>query len=697
MLVFCYVAYPMAISRDIQQLISKGDFDAIEDDWLTHSAEHPDDLNYFVGLARALVGTGEDERARFLLQLLVEQLRERELWRVHLVLQRRAGNLLLADAEELHASILETLGRLYGDHTGFEGLVEAVGLQRAPQDIPKTWEKVERLETLIPFDVGAVVRMENRGVGRIAEINFGLESFKVDFARFPGLSIGFRAAPKVLEPLSRDHVLRRKLEEPEALRKLVADDPSELLHAVLTSYDRPLTAAEIRDALTGVVSEKQWTTWWAAARKHPQVVASGRGRQTYSWVESSADALEAIWQEFERAAPRKQIELLRREGGRDEALHQRMARKLSEVGGEADPGLAFEIWFALERSGGAPEGVPWDPEELLATVEPGRLFAGIEDRLLRERGYTMLRERREDWLPVYLELLGQEEDPRALDVLGEAVRRESPKDFERLVDGLLAQPHRTPAAFVWLAERAAEDDELRSRNPLRLLQQILTAQSRDEFSALRNRFKPLVESGGTLPRLLGHLDADQAPQTEDAIRRANGLETYQREQLLAALHLRHPHLREEEEPLYATPEAISAKRAELKEIVSKELPANRKAIEEARALGDLRENFEYKSARQRHEYLSARAAELDNQLARVMPIAEAGGDGKEARIGSRVRLRDEAGNERVFTLLGPWESDPERDVISYQSDLGRTLVGKKPGEAVEVAGTAYTVERIESR
>ena len=70
---------------------------------------------------------------------------------------------------------------------------------------------------------------------------------------------------------------------------------------MLESYDRPLTAGEVRDILHGIVGESQWTSWWSAARKHQQVVASGGGRQTYRWAETSGDALDSVWKSFAAA------------------------------------------------------------------------------------------------------------------------------------------------------------------------------------------------------------------------------------------------------------------------------------------------------------------------------------------------------------------------------------------------------------
>lgn len=692
----------MGVPRNIQSDLSKGDFDSLEDEWLQRASEDPTDLDVFVSVARALVGTDQDERAGFLLAMLDEELVGRELWQVRLKLLRRAGH-LYRDEGEIHPAILESLERLYGDKPSYQLLVDATGLERAVHDIPKTWEKVEKFQGLIVFDQGSVVHMDNRGVGTVAEVNRELESFKVDFEDLKGLTVGFRAAAKLLQPLPEGHLLRRKLEEPEELERLAGEDPSELLRQLLTSHGEPMKAGEVRDALSGVVDKSSWTSFWNAARKHPQVVAEGKGaRQAYSWAESDSHALEAVWENFRRAEPRRRIELMRREGERDPELLERMTEALAATAEEVhadDPGLAFELWFAIDRSGGgAPEEVPWGPEALLREVSPTDLFGAIEDRLLRERAYTMYRERHDDWPEVYGAMLAREEDPRALTLLAEGLRKQEPKRWWRFVDDLLAQPHRAPAAFVWLAERAAEDEELRRRNPMRLLQQVLQALGREEFKSYRAaRLAPMADSGGTLPRLLPHLDEEKAPQAEQAIRKTAGLEPYQRDQLIEALRLRFQGLDQgKEEPLYATPESIEEKRKEFQHLIKKELPANRKAIEEARALGDLRENFEYKSARQRHEYLSDRAAKMERDLARAQPIGT-DIDTSRVGIGTRVQLTVSLATgegEKEVTILGPWESDPEQDVISYKSELARQLSGKKVGESVTVGGVTYTVEGV---
>ena len=72
-------------------------------------------------------------------------------------------------------------------------------------------------------------------------------------------------------------------------------------------------------------------------------------------------------------------------------------------------------------------------------------------------------------------------------------------------------------------------------------------------------------------------------------------------------------------------------------------------------------------------------------------------DVAEVRIGTRVRLSGSgaAGEHRVMTILGPWESKPEEDVISYESEQAITLLGKKVGDEISLAGESWRVEAIE--
>lgn len=686
------------MESELETQIAAGNVDGVEDAWLARLAEDAGDGEFFAGTARALLGAGQEDTAGFLLQMLDEHLRAPGQAANRLRFLRTGGDLLHAEPLPLHDDIVNTLAAKHAGDELQKRLAEKVGLHRAPDDIPKTWDKVDRLEDLMALAPGTVVAMEGKGAGRIAEVNLQLDSFRVALAGIGTLSVGFAAAKKMLRPLPPDHVLRRKLEEPEALAALKDERPDELVRLVLASYPEPLTGNEIRQALAGVVADGEWTSFWNRARKSPHVVAEAGSRQRYHWAATAGAALDTVRARFDAAALEARLELLRSHGDRDPELKREwmaaIARQAAAVRG-SDPLAAFLAGMALERAGAEvpPELAP--AAILRDSDDPVRVLCAVTDRVQREEGYRRLAGAHPDWRTLFEKALLREEDPRVLDLLADRLAAEPESGLDRLVGELLTQPRKFPAAFTWLAERAGRDEALLQRSPLRLFQQILAAAADSAFAAQKKRLLRLADSGGTLPRLLPALDGSQAAQAEEAVGKAPGLEEYQRQALKNAIHLRFPELHQEtEQPLYAAPETIARKREELRELLEVEIPANRRAIEEARALGDLRENFEYKSARQRHEYLAARAAGLDRDLRRARPIDPERVDASAVRVGTKMRLAATGGEERWITLLGPWDSAPERGILSNESDLAASLLGKAVGDSVQVEGKAYRIEEI---
>ncbi|HVR29629.1 MAG TPA: GreA/GreB family elongation factor [Thermoanaerobaculia bacterium] len=692
----------MAVPRDIRQRIEKGDIESVESAWLERVADQPEDLDWFVGIARHLTGSGHGDSARTLLEVLDDELRLQGRRAERLDLLRAAGEILVAKSR-FHDTVLERLREMWSAHSSFEDALETFGLRRAPRDHAEVWDRVGRLESVLRFTPGSIVWVEGHGAGRVGEVNLDLEGFKIELVDRGDLRVGFRAAGKLLTLLGPDHFVVHKIEVPDRLREL---SPPELLERILTSFQRPVTAAEIRAAVEGLVPPERWTSWWSAARRHPQVVASPDVRNAYIWAGSSEEATSTVWRQFEGAQPAAQIELLRKADTQDPDLRRRMIDSLLARARDAaatEPALAFEIALALDRF--APEAEPPPAQEgnvlgraaaLVAAAEnPDRLLSSIPAKAVRARAYELVREVRSDWAAVYASAILAESEPSLLSELVRTLGAKDPVMVGRLVDRALVQPADAPAFFTWIAERAGVDESLRGPSPLRLFKRILTAVGRDELQPFRKRLAALAESGGTLPRLLPHLDVAEAADALESVRRTTGLTLDRRRALEDAVLVRFPALRETEEPLYALEESIRRKRGELKALLEDEIPRNRRAIEEARAHGDLRENFEYKAARQRHEYLSARAEALSNELARSKPIDFGQVDLSRVGIGTAARLRSEEGEERSLILLGPWESDPEAGVLSYQSEVGRLLLGRKPGEELDLGGKRYRVVAID--
>ena len=137
--------------------------------------------------------------------------------------------------------------------------------------------------------------------------------------------------------------------------------------------------------------------------------------------------------------------------------------------------------------------------------------------------------------------------------------------------------------------------------------------------------------------------------------------------------------------------------AELDNIVRVQVPENNKAIEIARGFGDFRENAEYDAAKERRRFLQRRRSELETLVATVQPLdfLQFKADTSKVSMGTAVTLQDAAGTEKVYSIVGAWDGDPDRNLVSYKTKFGTTLLGAKTGEKVTLPdGTEATVKAI---
>jgi len=123
------------------------------------------------------------------------------------------------------------------------------------------------------------------------------------------------------------------------------------------------------------------------------------------------------------------------------------------------------------------------------------------------------------------------------------------------------------------------------------------------------------------------------------------------------------------------------------------------AIEEARAHGDLSENAEYHAAKERQGQVEAMIGEIEDRVSRAQIIDPASLSGDRIVFGATVTVLDDAEKPQRYQIVGQTEADARHGRISYDSPLGRALIGKQVGEEVEVTVPSgdrfYLVNKIE--
>ena len=135
------------------------------------------------------------------------------------------------------------------------------------------------------------------------------------------------------------------------------------------------------------------------------------------------------------------------------------------------------------------------------------------------------------------------------------------------------------------------------------------------------------------------------------------------------------------------------------QVLRQERPRIVDAIEEARSHGDLSENAEYHSAKERQGQIEAQIAEIEDRVTRAQIIDPASLSGDKIVFGATVTVLDDDDKPQRYQIVGMTEADARQGRISYDSPLGRALIGKQVGEEVEVTVPSgdrfYQVKKIE--
>ncbi|HEY0132134.1 MAG TPA: transcription elongation factor GreA [Allosphingosinicella sp.] len=153
----------------------------------------------------------------------------------------------------------------------------------------------------------------------------------------------------------------------------------------------------------------------------------------------------------------------------------------------------------------------------------------------------------------------------------------------------------------------------------------------------------------------------------------------------------------EKNPMLA--EGYEKLQTEVRHLKTVERPSVIEAIEIARGHGDLSENAEYHAAKERQGQVEAQIADIEDRLSRAMVIDPTTLSGDKVVFGATVHLLDEDDKPVTYQIVGQTEADARIGRISYNSPLGRALIGRTIGEEVEVTTPSgdryYSIEKVE--
>jgi transcription elongation GreA/GreB family factor len=581
------------------------------------------------------------------------------------------------------------------------------------------------------MEPGAYVVHRSWGFGRIKSYDESAQRLSIDFEGKKSHQMDPIFCATTLEVLPENHLLVRKETETAKIAELVADDPAELVVQGLKAYpNNATTAIDLEITLAQVVGEEKFKKWWSSAKKavakDPRVAVPEKKTDCYILRETPISAEDEILEQFTSTrSARRRIVLA-------EELVTVAARKNAKTDlsgvlkGVADAVKDSNQLDAAERLYGA--AVRDDLAKVLgadAALEPTQATLVANARDLPDIA---------EKIPVhfqgrFLELIKATHPIECRDIVFSLLKVSQGKFTTECINFLVENGHADDLAatlkrwqteqnlrapvLLWIVKNRHAKKFAKLLNDLitpRLLSAIFFAIDYEALQSASARRIPLgeilSEDTELIADLLSTADPETARDLANTLLLNQGFEELTKKSLLARFIKIFPNIQSlvaadgeaKEEALLVSKASFERRRDEYETIVSKKIPENSKAIASAREHGDLKENSEYKMAKQDQQILMAQKSILERDLAhaRVTDFKEA--TTEQVGVGSLVEVRARDGVTTKYSILGVWDGDPDNNIISYKTLLGSALLSRKPGDVVKVKTGAseetYTVVSI---
>ena len=586
--------------------------------------------------------------------------------------------------------------------------LDGAGFEDHPLD-----EALVRLEKLIGFQPGAMVLAKAWGLGIVRKVDYFYRRVTVDFKTKRGHQFAYAAAVDMLESAPEDHILVINAADPGRVEKMLKDEPGAFVKAVLRSYgDMTITKLEDVCVQNGFIKAAGWKSFWEKARaelrkdklvdipvKRTDPISLRASVEDYGdgWLTAFshetdpklilAGVREYVAQgkfkiaddETKRKIEERLAFAVTAARKVDDALYARLACAVTELG-FATPSAAEMREYLWERKRfvtAAAELPAREVGEFLA-------FLAVDDQA-KDRIYKAIPEFCYAAVVEIAERFGEDENCR------------------KAVGALLKEP-KAPATLVTLVSgkygKFMEWSELPSQLTV-LTHAVALGEGRQSGETLKmqNIVRRLFADRNWLEKMLKLLSADDRALFFERFQASIAWDHATHHAIVVRMTKIAPELeprmvKAEKKREYAritSPRSYEERQREYFKLINEEMPANVKRIEFAKSYGDLSENAEYQYAKDEQRVLMQKQTVMQAELDAVKAGDFSDATTDEVMPGVEVVVEAKDG-ERRYVILGEWDNDLERGIISSQTKVAKNLMGKKVGDKFELPDAEGSVE-----
>ncbi|MFZ4765253.1 MAG: GreA/GreB family elongation factor [Roseimicrobium sp.] len=582
-------------------------------------------------------------------------------------------------------------------------------------------------EKLSQLQVGACVQHKSWGAGQVAELDTLSEKLVVDFEDKKGHALKLSFAIGTLEPLPQGHLMARRVADLPALQQMAKDSPAELVALALKSYGGRMSLDALEALLCPrIVSAGDYKGWWTSAKKalkdKRHIVVPVKRTEMLTMRQEDTSLGAAMLQDLLNARDLKAKLIALGRIQTDLDLFTDPANELAPAFNEVSNTVrkawklhlkdALQLLLARDELAEAanaplPQG-SFQVEELLREARTllaevtGGLPAALLSRMYRAFP-TAFPERA--WVQECLNHLTKTGGRAVAEI---ATVLDANDELDQLAEFLKRSVRNrllSTDLLIWMCkERKGKSEGVFDMD---LGNAILDALIHDHQAGGPKRTGRLqsafADDAGLVGELVADADDDELRLFAKRIIGSTIFDELTRRSLMGRLIKARPVVQElmddsagkQDHALIASWESMEKRKLDLDELVKIKIPQNKKDIQIAREYGDLRENFEYKSARQQQAVLLRLQSKYERELRHARGTDFTNTSTESVGIGTIVDIADvTTAVAETYTILGAWDGDPDKRILSYLSEMAKALIGKKPGDEADIPTETGTLRKV---
>ena len=724
--------------KAILRYINNSNYNAIKEVWSKLIQYIPQEIDFFQLLRRKISKQMGDIRTTTLMQELYNWYKDnapskKEYWDVAITILKQN---LEVEPKDIWArkEIADCFRGKYKEHSHLEEYIRTSNLTQSYRNV---FEAINDFEKHIAFDKGSYVFHRNWGVGRIRKLEG--DTLTINFGRVVGIKeMKLSMAVTALKPLAKDHiwVLKATMQK-EDLIKSVKADKAETLKIIIRSFDNNCDFKRIKAELVpSILTPGEWTSWNSAAKKILETDSSfgvnPNDISMYTVRDGNISPEEKISNEFKA---QKQFfaraDLLVKFFESDDTdnsselfaeMYSYFTGYLKNISKVNEQVLASYLLVrsisAIDKQFAFPVKETFaeiynrieDPKEIYLLLKASKSTHFREDFI---RCIKLLPNWNEEYVKLFPIVLKEE-------LLNDLIKEGHVEDVQKLVRTSFEafKDYRETVLFFF---KECQDKDWFKEAGVSYEKQLITLINIIEltFREINNHVNSTENKkiNKNATDLLFKTDAIfnyMFANGEDAVKKMYTLiddisdidpsyKALARNKILEKYPDFKFRVSEEKKQqsvgLIVTAKKLAEKKSEVDEIQNVLIPKNAAEVADAKAKGDLKENQEYKSAKEEQHFLNLKLTNLQNELNRAVVFDPTTSTTAIISFGTVATLKDnQTGNEETYTILGPWESDPDNNVISYMAPFGDAILNKKVGDVLQFTINEhkydYTVKNI---